>query len=78
VLSSAQIAGIRLPGDELERFDFVPLSGLEPVLIPRLARRVRACLSVRGRGGVYLEDGHPVGGAVPPPVEHHRGPDARC
>jgi 8-oxo-dGTP pyrophosphatase MutT (NUDIX family) len=71
VFSAAQLAGIRLPRDELETFDLVPPSGLEPVLIPRLARRVLACLQVCGEGAVYLEDGHPVGGAVPPPV-------ARC
>lgn len=70
VFSAAQIAGIRLPRDELERFDFVPASGLESVLIPRVARRVLACLSLRSSGGVYLEDGLPVSGAVPPPVEH--------
>jgi 8-oxo-dGTP pyrophosphatase MutT (NUDIX family) len=57
VLSAAQIAGIRLPRDELERFEFVPPGDLESVLIPRLARRVLACLSLRGRGGAYLEDG---------------------
>jgi 8-oxo-dGTP pyrophosphatase MutT (NUDIX family) len=68
VFSAAQIAGIRLPRDELETFEFVPPSELEPVLIPRLTRRVLACLQVRGEGAVYLEDGCPVGGAVPPPV----------
>lgn len=69
VFSAAQIAGIRLPRDELERFDFVPASGLGSVLIPRVARRVLACLSLRSNGGVYLEDGLPVSAAVPPPVE---------
>ena len=53
----AQIAEIRLPRDELERFDFVPSDDLASVLIPRLERRVLACLALRGRGGVYLEDG---------------------
>ena len=57
VFSAAQIADIRLPHDELERFDFVPPAGLESVLIPRLARRVLACLPPRGHAGVYLEDG---------------------
>jgi 8-oxo-dGTP diphosphatase len=59
VFSTAQIAGIRLPRDELERFDFVPPDNLASVLIPRLARRVLACLSASGPGGVYLEDGVP-------------------
>jgi 8-oxo-dGTP diphosphatase len=59
VFSPAQIADIRLPRDELEGFEFVPQSGLDSVLIPRLARRVRACLSLHGQGGVYLEDGVP-------------------
>jgi 8-oxo-dGTP diphosphatase len=57
VFSATQIADIRLPHDELERFDFVPLGHLGSVLIPRLARRVLACLPPQGRGGAYLEDG---------------------
>jgi len=57
VFSPAQIADIRLPRDELAGFEFVPPGGLDPVLIPRLARRVRACLSLHGQGGIYLEDG---------------------
>ncbi|MHA6615728.1 NUDIX domain-containing protein [Pseudonocardia sp. DLS-67] len=59
VLAAAQIAGIRLPTDELERFEFVSPSLLESVLIPRLARRVLACLTENRRGGAYLEDGVP-------------------
>lgn len=58
LLPAAQIAGIRLPTDELERFEFVSPNLLESVLIPRLARRVLACLA-NGRGGAYLEDGVP-------------------
>jgi 8-oxo-dGTP diphosphatase len=57
VFSATQIAEIRLPREELERFEFVPPAGLESVLIPRLARRVLACLELGGQGGVYLEDG---------------------
>ncbi len=57
VLSPAQIADIRLRPDELDRFEFVPVDELESVLVPRLARRVLACLPMRGRGAVYLEDG---------------------
>jgi 8-oxo-dGTP diphosphatase len=59
VLSPAQIADIRLPRDELEAFEFAPRGALDSMLIPRLARRVRACLSLHGHGGVYLEDGVP-------------------
>jgi len=59
VFAAAQIAGIRLPPDELERYDFVPPGALESVLIPRLARRVLACLAPGARGGAYLEDGVP-------------------
>jgi 8-oxo-dGTP diphosphatase len=55
--SKGQIADIRLPRDELERFDFVPAGDLASVLIPRLARRVLACLATRCRSGIYLEDG---------------------
>jgi 8-oxo-dGTP pyrophosphatase MutT (NUDIX family) len=57
VLSQRQIDDIRLPPDELDRFEFVPADVLEKVLVPRLARRVLACLPMRGRGGVYLENG---------------------
>jgi hypothetical protein len=35
-----------------------------------------ACLSLRGRSGVYLEDGRPVSGAVPPSVAHRPDLDA--
>lgn len=59
VLSAAQIAGIRLPRDELERFAFVPPGEVAALVIPRLARRVLACLAPDGRGGAYLEDGVP-------------------
>jgi 8-oxo-dGTP pyrophosphatase MutT (NUDIX family) len=58
VFGAEQIAGIRLPPDELEGFEFVPPGALGSVLIPRLARRVLAC-TPGGRGGVYLEDGTP-------------------
>jgi 8-oxo-dGTP diphosphatase len=61
VLSEAQIADIRLPPDELSRFEFVSANALESVLVPRLARRVQASLASvadRGHGGIYLEDGY--------------------
>jgi len=57
VLSQSQIAEIRLPPDELGRFEFVSPDALESVLVPRLARRVLASLPSGGHGGVYLEDG---------------------
>jgi len=60
-LSVSEIAGIRLHPDELDRFEFVAAEELESVLVPRLARRVLACLPMRGRGGVYLEDGVSLG-----------------
>jgi 8-oxo-dGTP diphosphatase len=59
VLSAAQIAGIELPPDELESFEFVAPDDLDPMLEPPRANRVRACLARRGTGAVYLEDGTP-------------------
>lgn len=56
-LTSAQIDSIRLPPNELDHWAFIPANDLDRVLIPRLARRVSACLQARERGGVYLEDG---------------------
>ena len=57
-LTAEQIAGIRLRPEELDRYDFVALDALDEVVVPRLARRVAACLRARkGGGGVYLEDG---------------------
>jgi 8-oxo-dGTP pyrophosphatase MutT (NUDIX family) len=58
VLTAEQIADIRLRPEELDRYDFVAADGLDEVLVPRLAHRVRACLRARETdGGVYLEDG---------------------
>jgi hypothetical protein len=45
--------------DELDMFDFLPPDELGSVLNTRLARRVLACLSLHGRGALYLEDGVP-------------------
>lgn len=61
VLSPAQIDSIRLPAEELAGFEFAPVGELESVLVPRLARRVLACLSRPGGGGLYLENGVAVG-----------------
>jgi len=60
VLSTAQIAEITLPAEELETFAFVAPDDLDAVLAPPGALRVRACLARRGRGAVYLEDGVPM------------------
>jgi 8-oxo-dGTP pyrophosphatase MutT (NUDIX family) len=51
VLSSDQIAGIRLRPEELDRFEFVAPSGLDKILVSRLARRVAECVRVRQEGG---------------------------
>jgi 8-oxo-dGTP pyrophosphatase MutT (NUDIX family) len=56
VLSPAQVADIRLAPSELDQIAFVEPGELGTVLVPRLARRLEACLAA-GRGGVYLEDG---------------------
>ncbi|WP_433390717.1 NUDIX domain-containing protein [Micromonospora sp. KLBMP9576] len=57
VLTTDQIAAMRLCPDELDGFEFVEPERLGEVLIPRLARRVTAAFAAIGRGGVYLEDG---------------------
>ncbi|WP_341719380.1 NUDIX hydrolase [Micromonospora sp. FIMYZ51] len=57
VLTTDQIATIRLCPDELDRVEFVEPERLDEVLIPRLARRVAAAVAAIGRGGVYPEDG---------------------
>ncbi|MCG5469564.1 NUDIX hydrolase [Micromonospora sp. LAH09] len=57
VLTTDQIATMRLCPDELNRFEFVEPERLGEVLIPRLARRVTAAIAAIGHGGIYLEDG---------------------
>jgi 8-oxo-dGTP diphosphatase len=58
-LTAEQIAGIRLRPQELDRFEFVRPDAVDDILVPRLARRVGACLRARDTGGsVYLEDGN--------------------
>jgi 8-oxo-dGTP pyrophosphatase MutT (NUDIX family) len=58
VLTADQIAGIRLRAEELDRYAFVAGDGFDEVLVPRLARRVAACLRARSAGAsVYLENG---------------------
>ncbi len=51
------VTAIQLDPQELQGFEFVEPSKLEERLIPRLSRRVLGCLDMRGKGGVYLEDG---------------------
>ena len=58
VLASEQIAGIQLRPEELDGYDFIAPDALDNVLVPRLARRVKACLRAREAGtSIYLEDG---------------------
>ncbi|WP_285708404.1 NUDIX hydrolase [Microtetraspora sp. NBRC 16547] len=57
VLSAEDVADIRLPPDELDRFAFVAADDLDDLVRPAMARRLRACLETRERGGLYLEDG---------------------
>ena len=62
-LTAEQIAAIRLQPEELDRYELMPASALNDVLVPRLARRVEACLRLRGSGaGIYLEEGRSVDG----------------
>jgi 8-oxo-dGTP diphosphatase len=58
VLSSQQVSAIRVDGVEISEFAFHDRSSLEELLIPRLARRVRAAIDARAVGRtVYLEHG---------------------
>ncbi|WP_067171856.1 NUDIX domain-containing protein [Microtetraspora niveoalba] len=57
VLPASDLAAVRLPPDELERFAFVAAGDLDELVLPDMARRIRACLRTLGRGAVYLEGG---------------------
>jgi 8-oxo-dGTP pyrophosphatase MutT (NUDIX family) len=58
-LTAEQIAGIRLRPQELDHFEFVGPDAVDDILVPRLARRVAACLRARNNASsVYLEDGN--------------------
>lgn len=58
VLTDAHTARIRLTaGGELRRWEFVGVEDLDAVMVARLARRIRTCLSRENRAGGYLEDG---------------------
>ncbi|GAB2888774.1 NUDIX domain-containing protein [Streptomyces mayteni] len=60
-LSPEDVAGIRLPADELRAFAFVEPALVGERLIPLLARRVRAAVAARRDGHtVELRNGSPV------------------
>ncbi|MER6048434.1 NUDIX hydrolase [Streptomyces sp. NPDC001793] len=53
-----ELAGIKLAPDELLAAEFHPADGLDELLIPRLARRVRAAITARAEAHpTYLEHG---------------------
>jgi 8-oxo-dGTP pyrophosphatase MutT (NUDIX family) len=81
VLPPARIAGIRLPRAELDGFGFVAAADLALRLIPRMVRRVVACLARPGPGAVYPEDGVAVAAVSPGAPPHGgrcRAPGAPC
>jgi 8-oxo-dGTP pyrophosphatase MutT (NUDIX family) len=55
-LTSAQIADIVLPADEIREWRYVSVDELDDYVIPVLANRLRHMLA----GHVYLEEGRPV------------------
>jgi 8-oxo-dGTP pyrophosphatase MutT (NUDIX family) len=58
VLSREQVGAIRVDGAEICEFAFRARSGLDAMLIPRLARRVHAAIDARSSGqAAYLEHG---------------------
>lgn len=56
-ITASGLAEIQLDPRELQGFEFVDAAKLESMLIQRLSRRVLSCLAMRGKGGIYLEDG---------------------
>ena len=63
VLPAEQVREVRVAPEELERWEFVAVSEVAAVLVPRLARRVAECARARSGGGMYLEDGAVPAGA---------------
>lgn len=58
MLSPRQADAIRVDGTEISEFEFRARQDLDGLLIPRLARRVRAAIDARAAGqAVYLEHG---------------------
>lgn len=54
-------------GAEIGEYGFFPAARLGELLVPRLARRVRAAVTCRSTGHTsYLEHGVPIGGGAPP------------
>lgn len=57
-LPPEEVASIKLAPDELLAADFHPADQIDELLIPRLARRVKAAIAARQEGGTrYLEHG---------------------
>ncbi|MFG3257443.1 NUDIX domain-containing protein [Streptomyces sp. NPDC048172] len=61
VLDAETLAAVELPPAELSSWRLVAPEGLDEVFVPRIAGRVRCCLSARGSdgGAVDLVDGRP-------------------
>jgi 8-oxo-dGTP pyrophosphatase MutT (NUDIX family) len=57
VLPAELVGAVRVPPGELERWEFVPVSEVGGMLVPRLARRVVECAGAGRGAGMYLEDG---------------------
>lgn len=70
-LDDALLHSIRLPHDELKRWEFVNPALLDAYLPPRLVLRVSAAVHAKEHGATaYAEHGHAVGtaDALPQPV----------
>jgi 8-oxo-dGTP diphosphatase len=66
-LTAEEIAGIRLPADELRSYAFLPASRAAEALPGILARRLLSCLQARESAAtVYLENGIPAPGGSGP------------
>lgn len=61
-LTDEQLASIRVDGVEIDRYAYHDRDELDGLLIPRLARRVRAAIEAKAQGAtVYLEHGRRLG-----------------
>ena len=61
-LTAEEIAGIRLPADELRSYAFLPAAEAARALPDLLARRLLSCLDAREAAiTVYLENGSLTG-----------------
>ncbi|MEV0368281.1 NUDIX hydrolase [Streptomyces sp. NPDC050636] len=62
-LGPDEVAAIKLAPDELLAAEFHPAESLDQLLIPRLARRVKAAITARAQAHPqYLEHGEPPAG----------------